>query len=494
LSSLTTSPDGIHSHGDLFSGDVHRIIRFPLNQQVYPFDQAIPATDANGNPVVLTVTISGAFAESLKPKDVNGVPLNVKPSGFVNGGGTGNDLLTASTATAGTAALNGVMSNASDLVGAASSVFTGNQSSLNASWNINGVQTHGDDPWTIAVKPIAFDRAKNPSMVLDGTGKPVSMPNALKVWWMYRVAAKFAGNSTGYGMQTSTPHFEWTLLPATRPPADTNYFGPATLFKVWYWPANNSGWTPLTLDWSLTDQPIDRFTLLDTGVFLGNVLDQSDVKGKQLLIALRGRDEAGNIQPEITNNPAQFNAAGIDYRIWVNETNQGNVAVDTDLNVQLAHVDANGNVVPGHYFGSVARVPLPLKAESGRGVIVQAAVTMNARVPSVATEVTINWKLYEEGTLVAQGAVSSDSGSFALPSALYTRHLGDEVARQREIHYTLSAQTVAGIPVGGVDAYGRPLAQPIPDPTPASVEFSIYVPEVMGQVREEQPVRIYERK
>ena len=45
----------------------------------------------------------------------------------------------------------------------------------------------------------------------------------------------------------------------------------------------------------------------------------------------------------------------------------------------------------------------------------------------------------------------------------------------------LVAQTVALIP------------QIITDPTPASVEFSIYVPEMLQNVRDEQPVRIYER-
>ena len=76
--------------------------------------------------------------------------------------------------------------------------------------------------------------------------------------------------------------------------------------------------------------------------------------------------------------------------------------------------------------------------------------------------------------------------------------MGDEMnpqgaGRQREVHYMLVAQAVAMVPSYNLTTNGYDY-QTIIDPTPASVEFSIYVREALDKVREEQPVRIYERK
>ena len=150
----------------------------------------------------------------------------------------------------------------------------------------------------------------------------------------------------------------------------------------------------------------------------------------------------------------------------------------------------------------------------------------------------VEWKLYEEGSLVAQGNVIpqqlNQPMEFALLDVLRNPYagnrvsvtfptctvdlvpvvnwgaflrigpdnvknrMGDEaspagVGRKRELRYTLVAQTVAATQVLNPSSGLPEPGVPIVDPTPATVEFSIYVREMLDKVREEQPVRIYER-
>ena len=527
--SITPAPAAL-SPGTLLLGDVHALIN-PSANTTLPFELAVPSA-------AMSCSISAYFVESLKPLDGNGVACDVTPSGFLSDPQPNSTALLTSTADApGLAQLNGVVSNIGNVSNAAVT-FSGSQAGLSAVWNIIDVQTNGDDPWNIAVKPVAFDRANNPSKVVDGNGNPVTLANALHVWWMYRVKAEFSGG-TAFGTQTTTPHFDWALLPLTGPPAGA--FLPLTSsvwFKVWSAPADGvSPWTPMMTTWQHTfATSIDRTTPVVIGantVTLGDLLKDnlSSLQSKYLRIALRGQDLAGNVQPELSTDPRQFNDPAFltAFQDWTNGASQGNVAVDTDLNVQLSHRmrATTGSDTVLRSFGSMARVPLPSLPEAKAGAYVNAQVSMGARYPEQMNSIDtwgsmhVEWKLYEDGALVAQGRMEPQAFNkpmeMALPGILLGNtsslvnailtpvtppnpgaflragRMGDEMTstspgRQRELRYMLVAQTVATI--GSLTAA---TPQIIVDPTPATVEFSIYVREMLDKVREEQPVRIYER-
>ncbi len=534
-SGFGVSPTGAMSAGSLLLRDVYALINTSSNTSLPFIVAAEPASP-------MSCAITARFAEQLQPVDANGAVCAVTPSGFVASYAlSDNALLTTTTDVAGLARLNGVVSNINE-VGNTLATFTGGPTLLNASWAIQNVMTNGDDPWNIAVMPTACDMAKNPSKVIDGNGNPVPLAHALKLWWMYRVMAIFSQNTTA-AQQTATPRFDWTLLPTNRPPAaELLPLQSSVWFQVWYAQTAAGSWTSLTGGWSQTNSFIDSNTAVSTvgtGVLLGQLLLQNrrdPQQGKYLRIALRGRDEAGNVQPDLTADPSLFDTYQVAYQDWTNGQNQGNLAVDTDLNVRLSHAKGNGVL---RNFGSMARVPLPSLPEAQAGVYVGATVTIMARYPgqmsSGTGSVQVKWMLYEEGALVAQGHVVPNAGgsSFDLPQALLNpgnyanlvlygpqtnpagpdpqaflhigpdgvkNRLGDEgipppkgTARQREIHYMLVAQTVATVPAG-VDSSNNIIYQSITDPTPASVEFSVYVRDAFEKVREEQPVRIYERK
>ncbi len=546
LNSLSVSPAPAPTAwsgavSNLQSGDLHVFINPNANTN-QPYEYAVP-------PLAITCAVTATFADR-QPVDGNGATWAVTPSGFksltvpsATLPDTNRHLLSDTTASPGTAWLGGVVSNINDVTDA-TAIFTAggtNSEQLTATWAAVGVQTGGDDPWNMAVTPVAVDRANNPSLV-NFNGNLVSLGHALKIWWMYRVKAQISGSSTD-GTQTSTPHFEWSALPGARPPESETptSLRPSAWFKVWYASTATGPWTPLTDDWGQTfARTIDGSTpvVVDgTAMTLREALldNRRDVsKGKVLRIGVLGQDEAGNVQPKFAAIPANLNASGIDSRTWTNGTNQGNVGVDTDVTVQLSHVKPTGNVP----FGGVLRVPLPLLSESRQGAYVNARVCMTAQYPELLKTATsqlynkhplsIEWRLYEEGTLVAQGRVYPDLSSgqvqFDLPGTTLKagvfdnievdakpvpwaflhqgpdglkNRLGDEVSpagvgRQRELKYTFVAQTVATIYVAD-SANGANSYQTISDPTPASAEFSIYVKEMADKIREEQPVRIYER-
>ncbi len=384
-------------------------------------------------------------------------------------------------------------------------------------------------PCRWALMPGAQDRALNKSVIYDpGSYSYKPLDHTINAWYLDVPVAVLESSSTTSNTQTVTPRFDWSLRPSTG--LTWNQENPCrsqALFQIWTLDPATGAPVYLTSDWVLATGPIVPQTFVSSTMTVGDLLalNRSNAsQSHQLFIRIAGANEAGNIQ--------QGNFATA---TWINGTNQGNVAVDTDLGVRLSHVNTNGDILAGRDFGGMERVPLPSFDESlGLGAHVQGIVSMAVRYPVAAVGVQVNWKLYEDGTLVALGSATPGNAdqpmSFTIPDLLripyqttpvtvrlstctvvldpaqnwgaflrvgpdgVQNRLGDEgktkgLNRQREVRYTLVAQTVATIPDATT---GIPLS--IVDPTPASAEFSIYVRDMQDKAREEQPVRIYERK
>jgi hypothetical protein len=496
------------SGGSLLNTDVHWFIRKvidpPLNQ--------------------LNLRVYGHFVER-RPVDVSGFEYAVTTSGF--------DPATAP-------AMTGSTPFAPTVTASPASGY------LDVGWDFSGIADYGH--WTFT--PDARDRANNTVVVRTVAGGTAFTPlgHSLNAWWMPVPTAMFDASSTAPNQQTPNPQFSWKLTPSTglTLQEEAPCF-PIAGFQIWAVDPATQAYASLTGGWTWVDGAINKNTLVPTvGKSLLDILNDNRnnvSQSKQLFIAIRGGDEAGNVQPfnaSLLGTSGSFEAGlaanGVDYRMWTNGASQGNVAVDTDLNVQLSHrVRATTGSDPVlRSFGSMARVPLPSLPEAKAGAYVNAQVSMGARYPELMNSTTtsvlvqVEWKLYEEGALVAQGRVKPQAynqpyvfplpqmllggaGDFNIGNATLTvdpapdsraflrigpdglkNRMGDEASltspgRQRELRYMLVAQTVATI--------GSPTttSQIIVDPTPATVEFSIYVREMLDKVREEQPVRIYER-
>jgi hypothetical protein len=403
---------------------------------------------------------------------------------------------------------------------------TGNPADISLDWTfpVAGTQlTH---------KPDAQDRGANWAVVYSSViGGHKRLDHNMHAWYMAPPPiAGFDASSTPQGQQTLSPRFGWTVAPSPGlSKAEEFPCSSAVAFKIFASTATSA--TPVALStwiWVM-ENPIQKTTVVNqtTGATLNDLLAAgraAAAQSRQMYIGIRGGDEAGNVQPD---------DATVLYRTWIDGAGQENVAVETDLNVQLSHWwPVNGQSVELRPFGSVGRVPLPSPEQAKAGAYVRATALISARFPTSATAVLIDWKLYEDGALVAQGRAFPDPATgqappFALPEGLLNpanygialglppdptaflrvgpdkvqNRMGDEMSpdgagRKREVHYMLVAQTEATVSTGGTDFYGNPVVQntTVTDPTPASVEFSIYVPEMDKKVREEQPVRIYERE
>ena len=458
----------------------------------------IPLTDPN-----LVIQVHAQFVER-RPTDANGT-YNVTTSGF--------DQDTAPM----------ISTSAGLPSGTLATLTAGPSDMLDVIWEFT---ESGFGSW--AFLPGAQDRALNRAEVLDPLfGAYKTLDHSMHAWYSRRPTALFASGSTTAGQQTSNPQFYWSLDPSTGLLQDDERpCYPLVFFQIWAIDPVTMAGQSLNGGWFWSTGPIGMTSLVNSS---GQTLQQllkinqaTQAQSHMLLIAILGADEAGTIQNHASDAPADFVGEDVDTRIWMNSQNQS-VGVDTDLNVSLAHAAANGAIITGRDFGSMARVPLPSQGEAALGAYVQATATMTAHYPAqtIANGVRVEWKLYEEGALVAQGKAEPVSPNtpmqFVMPELLRTpyqnafvvvdfptckvtldpatkwdaflhanRYLGDTTARQREIHYTLVAQTVAII-------NGLTSTQEIADTTSAPVDFSIYVREMLDKVREEQPVRIYER-
>lgn len=347
---------------------------------------------------------------------------------------------------------------------------------LNARWilvDIIGI----NDPAKLELKLKARDRAEN----------EVTPGNSMFLWWMWRVQAEITSGPRG--IISGAPRFDWQLRRNGPAPTSAESIPNVPLVSFMIWRAadmatdtqidNTTSWVPLLPAWSPWQTgPIDGQSMIN-GNFLSVLLAANRAatgESKTLVITVRGADEAGNIQEPFAPDGNLLNS-GVAW--WYNGENQDDHAVDTSVRVRLYHEGAIKRD-----FGTVARIPLPAVGEAGT-VRAGAEVILGAQLPAGEPGTpTILWKLYRDGSLVTSGeeAVSAvGTAVFSLPGNL--GRLGDEEFRKREVRYQITAQTKF---VG----YSRTRI----DPTPASAEFSVYPKEFEDAIRDEQPVRVYERE
>ena len=376
----------------------------------------------------------------------------------------------------------------------------------------------------VSFRPTSRDEAGNTS------DEP---PHSLVAVCMPMPTAVFQNSSTPDGSQTTTPHFEWKLNPSL-PLTDTQKspVKPAVAFRLTT--VNIATGSPVMLcDWTWVSEPsIKGSTMIDATRTVDTVLkthSSTPSYSPEVTIEIRGGDEAGNVQP---------GTGHLETRTWINRDSQAPTSVDTEASVKLFHLPKNWKPGDGvvRSFGSMARVPLPGVADSKNGVYTSALINLTALLPGQfndsAGQININgdylsviWQLYEDGALVASGlAVPSAGGerrqmSFYIPDSILNpqtgvsncdlifdqvpkadvflrigpdgvqNRLGDEINRQREVYYTLVAKTRMKVPIPNSTDW-----QDVVDNDPATVTFTLYPPGMLEKLREEQPVRIYERR
>lgn len=506
--------DGVVPAGNanLAVGDTHFFLNAGSNTLV-------PYTLADTPLEPLTYTVEAVF-EDRQPRDLNGILLaNVTTAGFgpeiVTQAGLGYPAefpngYARMTGNVASPALTGA------LLTPTVPTETVKTSLLSALWRLEGVSVTAD-PARFSLKMEARDRA----------GNSVSPGNSMVLWWMWRVQAEITSGPRD--TMTLSPRFDWRPRRNGAGPsaAEAGANMPRVSFKIWRaadtatdTQISSASWVAIS-PWSAWQTgPIDGQSVVN-GNFLSVLLAANRAatgQSKTLLITVIGTDEAGNVQQPFAADGgtlagiADLEASGVAYSWWFNGQNQDSVAVETSARVRLFH-ESVANCQGGgeiRNFGTMTRMPLPAVAEAGT-VRAGAEITLGAQLPANVRGIvnvaggpvaTILWKLYKDGALVAQNETAlSAAGTVALslPGSLTGStflnawfpgcldRLGDEgqgdAFRRREVRYQITAQAKL------VTA-----TQTIIDPTPASAEFSVYPKEFEDKIRDEQPVRVYERE
>jgi hypothetical protein len=378
--------------------------------------------------------------------------------------------------------------------------------------------------------PFFFDAA-------DAAGNRVSVANPLIVWWMPpdTFEGRMSGNTTA-----DNPTFEWNLVRGETP-QDANPAYPIARFRLFRSGDPSSSdppWISVS-DWGpwIALDVVTVQTFIGPNLRLGDALrNLPETQGVEVLLAAQMADEAGNLMPIsdgvvnlgldpvtvpdansfdlIGNYGVPFKTwlngavesgyeTSIDYRVWYNNTNDGN----------LRQVEPGASEVN---FGNAKRVPILPEDNCDQRIEVQFLVNADFPVPSEATALSgVEWALYEDSRLVANGNMRlSDLGTTpltfptdlfeggqgnvfvpltiqrdGLATAVSTRaflndapsdcgnfadRFGDDGDtprfRRREVEYTFVAYATAEV--------GSPNAPR--DQTPATVQFSVYVDDDAG--------------
>ncbi len=506
---LVAIPTG---NGTLADGGLHMFINAGSNTAVPYASAALPAEP-------LSVALEAVF-EDRQPLDPQGNRLlNVTTSGFGPETVTQEGLGYPQNAPNGYARLSGEFGGTA----VAGAVLTPTvptpsfkTSLLNARWGVTGIPG-ASDPVKLSARMEAKDRV----------GNEVAPANSLVLWWMWRTQAQITSGPRD--TLTLAPRFDWQLRRNGSAPSASESAPNAPLVKFRIWRAADTAtdtqisatsWVRIS-NWSPWQTgPVDGQSVVD-GNFLSVLLAANRAaagQSKTLLVTVVGADEAGNIQQAFAadgntlNSIADLEASGVAYSWWYNGQNQDNVAVETSARLRLFH-EAVANCQGGgeiRNFGTMTRMPLPARSEAasvraGAEIILGAQLPANVRgMVNVAggPVATILWKLYEDGALVAQDETALSAAgtvTLSLPGSLTGTaflnawfsgcldRLGDEGQgenfRKREVRYQITAQAKLVTAI-----------QTLIDPTPASAEFSVYPKEFEDAIRDEQPVRVYERE
>lgn len=396
---------------------------------------------------------------------------------------------------------------------------------LTATWTLTGLGYL--DGWRMTT---AFG-------VTDLAGNEFTTPTSLDIWWMINALAEF---TSGPSTAVVDPIFRWQLSRALAPSTAYPCY-PIAQFRLWA--PDGSGWSAVT-EWSewQADPTITNDTIVRDGARLSLYLSNANFKGVELMLTVRGADEAGNVQPVDTVSDAFLDPADIGLnpgQVWTWENAGEQRRLDTEAQVELWH---NRVVSPPNdpsmweidpderTFGSSPRVPLP-EYEEACEKRVEGRFTFTANLPddlASPSDAIIVWSLYEEGRRVAFGTIPrldpEFKGQIQIPqdllfpgatpynvsvSQMYpflnnppekcgvatVDRLGDEGApeddsgrplrRQRDVEYLLVGYAQESSAATGF-AY-----PPAKDATPVSIRFTVTAGEGAGG--EEQPIKVFSR-
>ncbi len=378
--------------------------------------------------------------------------------------------------------------------------------------------------------------------VTDLAGNQFVTPGELDIWWMANAFAELTSGPSGGGVVD--PIFRWQLQRLVAPQNAYPCY-PLVQFRVWAANAAGTGWDAVSQwsDW-LADPLIDRNTPVLGGQRLGILLSDGALKGADLMLTVRGADEAGNVQPVQTALDNIFDIADLDSgagppQAWVWENAGEQRALETEAQVEFWHnrvlsaasaPEMWGIDPDERTFGSSPRVPLP-PLDEVCGKRVEGRFTFTANLPDdlgSPGDAIIVWSLFEEGRRVAYGTIAQLDATFKgviqipqdllLPGAtpydvnvteMYpflnlppeecavsrTDRLGDEgdpqdasgrpLRRQRDVEYLLVGYAQESAAATGF-AY-----PPAKDSTPVSIRFTVTTGKDVGG--EEQPIKVFSR-
>lgn len=286
-----------------------------------------------------------------------------------------------------------------------------------------------------------------------------------------------------------------------------------------------------------------------------DILRNSALSGDLLMITVAGADEAGNVQAiDVASGDTLSNRAalgGIDSRTWY--VPDSVLRLDTAVQARFWYNSrVTGDILrldPGERnFGSSTRIPIVPPERCDVRIEAEFTFTMeHAGELAGLIGPGVVWEFYEDNRLVAEGySQSASAGSVvrlripndilvasaqpgqtrAIPPndpqdyvIMYTPgiaflnrspgrcecvqdRLGDDGGvygvdndgcpgdndgrfRRRDVTYLLSARTAY------FDTSGAAFTMVYADPTPASVQFTVFVP---GELRDEQPIKVYTRE
>ncbi len=352
--------------------------------------------------------------------------------------------------------------------------------------------------------------------VSDAAGNTATIQDPLRLWWMVEARAILSGGSGMAGGVVKNPRISWKLERdgGGAAPQNVDPCYPLVQYRLWT-STNETDWASLTDYWS--DWTEERTLTLNTRDRSTGRRIADEISGLSgndfVLIALRGADEAGNVQ---TGGPGDgmgfhdrttLDADGISYVYWRYPGELGNLELDTQVQAQFWYNDVTltdenelyqyDGSTDEYNLGASSRLPLP--PVDSPNLRLEGKFSLSYSVLN-GTFHYFSWELFEDSILVAEG--TTDRRDLVIPADLLTPRtgvrvskfdpflaigpdgkrdrLGDENARRRDVQYTLQVRAT-----DASDIYN-----PIPDDTAASYSFTVMAPRVF---RDTQPVKEEQR-
>jgi len=350
---------------------------------------------------------------------------------------------------------------------------------LDAMWTVSGIpdnRAQAND-WNIEWRFAAMDRAGN---VSSQSG------NSLELWWM-----PFAPGTKMTSTSTSTASFSWDLDRQGAAPSNASPSDPLFSYRLW---SVGGGVGPGSAQWAAVGPwtPWDR---LKSVTIPNTILNNDQYKNKRMLITVMGADEAGNVHqagPLAGNSFSGFSipeSRRIAYEHWLNRG--GAAQIDTIVTAHFWHVDDAGDLMRD--FGTSTRIPLP---SENSGLHVEAQFDIVVETPTLTAPRFVNWELFEDGAQVGVDAIRVPDNEKTVILRLRADAgivLGDEAQRAHTRTYLFRAVAV----------FGEGYPPPTLDDTPATISFTVYIPEggaaegraggPGGDPGDEQPFKIFVR-